>query len=454
LAQSMSSVRQIVGSRFFLVVVVFSFIPTTYPTRRDFRTHSKYLVEALSNQAISIGDRVTAQRFSYYNPHTFTVYISSDGGQVYRVSPDKVDVVDNGTDGVLFMQSPTCPAFELAEAKDDTRYFEDQMVSQINFEDDILSSEERGLLFSLWYYSLFFESIMPTKPILAFIGEKGSGKSITARKVGRLLFGPTFNVTPLSSDVRDFDASVSNAYYLVIDNVDERCNWLCDRLAILATGGSIKKGELYTTNTMVEIPTKCYLAITSRTPDFRRDDVADRLLIMKVKRYMTFKAENSILKEVDTNRDAILSETIWRLQAITRALRAADGKVEDGVFRMVDFADFAIKTSRCFGKEDQIRRVFDKLSREQSFFALENDPVFYLLSDWVAQNQGREISNASLCDELSALASKQHTDFPYTGKGRAFAQRMALLRPALSEHFAITERSVGGHNMVYCYRLR
>ena len=48
---------------------------------------------------------------------------------------------------------------------------------------------------------------MRTKPILAFIGSKGSGKSITNRKVGLILFGDAFDVMPLTDDSKDCDSS-------------------------------------------------------------------------------------------------------------------------------------------------------------------------------------------------------------------------------------------------------
>jgi hypothetical protein len=298
---------------------------------------------------------------------------------------------------------------------------------------------------------LFFESLMRTKPILAFIGPKGSGKSITNRKVGMLMFAEHFDVMPLTNDQKDFDAAITNSAFVAIDNADTKRDWLEDRLATVATGGSIKKRDYYTTNTLVEIPAHCFLAITSRTPHFRRDDVADRLLIMKVERYETFRAEKALLDEVLQNRDRIMSEVVRHLQRVVQALQAEQEADDSGIFRMADFAAFAMKVARHAGIETQMKAIFEKLTSEQSAFALEGDPIFELLRTWASQNQGREVTNKDLCTELTEVAEKTKVEFPYKGKVRAFAQRMSQLRSNLKEFFIITERPAGGHKTLFSF---
>ncbi len=309
-------------------------------------------------------------------------------------------------------------------------------------------------MFMLWFLSLFFESLMRTKPILAFIGPKGSGKSITNRKVGMLLFGQAFDVMPLTEDSKDFDAAVTNSALVAIDNADTKCDWLNDRLAIVATGGSLKKREYYTTNKLVEIPTHCFLAITSRTPQFRRDDVVDRLLIMKVQRFDAFKSEKSLLTELLQNRQQIMSEVVYHLQEVVRALQAGQGVDDSGAFRMADFADFAMKVARYAGVEDQVKVIFTKLTHEQSAFTLEGNSIFDLLSAWAPQNVGREVTNADLCKELAELAKKEGTIFAYEGKTRAFAQVMSHLRSNLEEFFIVTERSAGARKTFFTFTSR
>jgi hypothetical protein len=202
---------------------------------------------------------------------------------------------------------------------------------------------------------------------------------------------------------------------------------------------------------MVEIPTHCFLAITSRTPQFRRDDVADRLLIMKVQRFDAFKSEKSLLTELLQNRQQIMSEVVYHLQEVVRALRAGQGIDDSGAFRMVDFADFAMKVARYAGVEEQVKVIFTKLTHEQSAFTLESNSIFELLSAWAPQNVGREVTNADLCKQLAELAKKEGTIFSYEGKTRAFAQVMSHVRSNLEEFFIITERPGGGRKTFFTF---
>jgi hypothetical protein len=405
----------------------------------------EYLLHALHVDAFKHGTETDIYRLAYYNATTFTLYLFNQRNQIYRISPETIDLVDNGTDGVLFLSSSNAQPFELTEDDEASSWLDRALVSTINFAADRLTRDEQRLIFMFWFYSLFFESLMRTKPILAFIGPKGSGKSITNRKVGMLMFGEKFNVMPLTYDQKDFDAAITNSAFVAIDNADTKRDWLEDRLATVATGGSIKKRAYFTTNKLVEIPAHCFLAITSRTPHFRRDDVADRLLIMKVERYETFRAEKALLDEVLQNRNHIMSEVVRHLQGFVQALRAEQDADDSGIFRMADFAAFAMKVGRHAGVETQLKAIFEKLTSEQSAFTLDGDPIFELLRTWASQNPGREVTNKDLCAELAELAEKTKAPFSYKGNHRGFAQRMFQLRSNLEEFFLITVRSVAPH---------
>ncbi len=433
--------------------IEFQLLLNRYGLNRTERIYN-YVLEQLRVEAFEKGIKTEVYKLAFYNSETFTLYLYNFKNQIYRISSDYIELLDNGTDGVLFLSDSKYKPFEITEGNNTDSLLAKVIIDKINFAYDLLSPDEKRFIFTLWLLSIFFESIMPTKPIVAFIGEKGSGKTITLRKVGMLLFGPDFNVTPLPVEEKDFDAAVTNSYYVAIDNADKKCKWLDDKLATMATGGTIKRRDLYTTNNLVEYKTKCFLGITSRTPYFRRDDVAERLLIMKVEKLKSKNAENKLLNEVNKNRDEIMTEIVNYLQEIVRALKKENETDYSGNFRMADFADFALKVA-CYGcVEIHVRNVLDKLSNEQSYFALEDNPTFDLLYEWAPNNPGKEVTNAELCKELADLADKKRIDFPYKGKTQSFAQHMRNLRANLSEIFDITERTVGARKNLYKYTLK
>lgn len=115
-------------------------------------------------------------------------------------------------------------------------------------------------------------------------GEKGSAKTAAAKRVGTMLFGRNFDVASMTDDVKDFDAAIAATALLVADNTDTERKWLADKLATVATGGRVKKRFLYNTNTMTSIWSIAWVILTSRTPHFRRDDMARRLLLLRTRR--------------------------------------------------------------------------------------------------------------------------------------------------------------------------
>lgn len=410
-----------------------------------------YLFEALLAGCYRNGIETRVYKLAYYNKETFTVYLSNFKNQIYRVSPIGIDLVDNGTDGVLFLTEQGAIPFEISEYKDTECLLNKIIISTINFENDKLTCSERRLMFTFWFFSLFFESIMPTKPILAILGPKGSGKSMTLRKVGLLLYGEGFNVMPLTPDVKDFDAAITNNYFVAIDNADTKVRWLDDKLATVSTGGTLKVRHYYSNNNLLELRVRCFLAITSRKPQFGRDDVADRLLMMKVKRFSKFSNETKFLEEVIKNRGQLINEVLHNLQEITKALKKYNDHKLSGNFRMADFADFATKISRYAGVEKTVRNIFRKLQDEQIAFSLESDPIFELLLEWAEKHPKQEVTNKVLCRELSALAENHGLNFPYKGKERSFSQAMSQLRPQLKIFFKISKRKAGARKEYFTF---
>ena len=433
----------------------------------------RYVIDYLQAEAFQNGTLTEIHRFAFFNKENFTLYLFNHCNQIYRISADAIELKDNGVDQVLFLSDQAAEPFEIALSFSDDpqeknvapQLLNDELIDKINFNEDMLAIEERRLLFRYYFLSLFFESLLPTKIIVCFVGEKGSGKSVTLRKLGMLLFGSKFDVKSLPNNEDDFDTIAVNSYLFFIDNADTKCSWLNDRLARIATGAVISKRELYTTAKMYSKAAKCFLGITSRTPHFRRDDVADRLLLMPVKRFDRMIPESILLSSIRENRNAMMKETVILLQKAVRALKKWKDTQETGNIRMADFYAFAIKIAREEGKEEKLENIFAKMSKEQSLFTLDYDVIFELLSDWVnlkcddgfgtmIPNSEREITSNVLNNELAILAEKKEIGYPYKDKSRAFAQRLSNVLANLREFFIVTVREGRGRIKLYSFAWR
>ena len=127
---------------------------------------------------------------------------------IFRITSAEIKHIDNGADGVLFLTSSTCSPYSYVEPANGSAEF-DLVPESTSVVGRYATRDECRLLIRLWFYALFFLELFPTKPILAFIGPKGSGKTSLFRRGGQILFGPDFNVVTLTDDEKDFDAAVT-----------------------------------------------------------------------------------------------------------------------------------------------------------------------------------------------------------------------------------------------------
>ena len=402
----------------------------------------KPLREQLRMHALKHGELTAVYLFAHWSRATATLYVFDLDRTVFKITKHGVQEVANGTDGVLFLRNQKWQRFNYL--KDETieeDLFEEVVVGSINFSKSTFDRAEVLLLLRIWFYGLFFPELFPTRPILAVIGEKGSGKSSILRRIGKALFGAEFNVSQLSEDPKDFDAIVTHDAFVALDNVDTCSKWLEDRLAVSATGGKVTKRELHTTNRLVSFPIRAFIGITSRTPHFRREDVADRLLPIHVDRYEAFRPEADLLDTLLANRDRFMTAMLGELQEVVEIITDAKASTTGEKLRMADFVDFALKICQGKGWAAGMRRILDKISSEQATFALEADPLVELLEDWMelneGENVGRLLTTKQLGKELAALAQSRGQKYDYLGHTQGLGQRLTNLMSTLRERFDV-----------------
>jgi len=415
-----------------------------------------FVVESLRVKILQSGAETAIHRLSFYNQETCTVYISNFRNQIIRVGPDKIETVDNGTDNIIFLMDLTYEPIEFEPTTVNPAHslIDEHILSKMNIAQGSVSKGAIKVLCLLWIIAIFFPQKMFTRAIIAFIGPKGSGKTITLRKIGRLIFGRKFNVTPLSADVKDFDAALTNSPLVAIDNADSRLDYLPDRLAMAATGGSHKRRELYTTNELVEFEINCFVGISSRTPEFTRDDVTDRLLPIPVERFVNYIPENKLLAEIDKNRKAMLVELIFFVQSAVQAMKAQANADDTGSFRIADFGDFALKICREAGCESEIKAAFTDLVKAQSKMALDGSSLAGLLHVFAMKNPGKEVTSADLCVALTKIAVEQNIRFEFANNDRSLAQKLPHLKSNLEQIFTVTETNYAGRVKKWSFKIK
>lgn len=371
----------------------------------------KYVLNELYVHCVNNAENVEIHRFAYYNPTTFTLYLYNGIREILKITADNIETIENGDEGVMFMELKNYQPFKLVETNKKIDYVEKHLTDRLNIDKEasILDLSTQRKIARIWIYSLFFESIMKTKPIFTAIGTKGSGKTTFLRRVGQILFGERFDVTAIANDCKDLETIITNNYYVVIDNLDNPPKALNDALARIATGQIIKKRKLFTTNHELEFEVKCFVALTSRTPQFTRDDVADRLICIYLERYELFTDENNLCREILAKRDEIMSHMIYKIQNYIKKLYEAKDISFSVDFRMADFAVFALKTAENKKEEEELKKIFSTMIKIQNEFTLKDDVLYIVLKDFVKDplNKNMRFTPAELYQKFKLKADEK-----------------------------------------------
>ncbi len=407
-----------------------------------------FVLSELERQAYEHGQPTQVYQYCHYNQSTNRLYLFNRDTEVYRVSIDTIDIVSNGTDGILFEALPGYQPFTRQDVDSNTDLLVELYTSRVYLDEGALTTEEYRLLLGIWVYHLFFDGLHATHPICAFIGPKGSSKTSSVRRLGILLFGASFQVSPIPEKPDDFDAAVTNGFLVGFDNVDGQTQWLNDKLAIVATGGCIKRRELYSTNNLIEYPIRACVAITSRTPKFRRDDVAERLLPFPLKTLPQKVSEQHLLDEALAERNRFMSWMLLRLQEILCMLaKTADQATIHTDLRMADFATFMLRIAEADGVVEPMLDIIQRLANAQSQFTLEQDPLFELLNIIADQFPGKAFTTAQLHQELMQLAARNAISYKYKS-ANSLGQKIGHIKGNL-EQFLHVDIDYGTGNVKY-----
>jgi hypothetical protein len=254
----------------------------------------------------------------------------------------------------------------------------------------------------------------------------------------------------MTHEPRDFDAAVTAEAFVAIDNADANVKWLDDKLAVVATGGTLKRRAYYTTNNLVEFPITAFVGITSRTPHFRREDVADRLLLFHIARLDPYEAESTLLAKLLAVRDTLMTELVGELQRVLAALDETKEKSYRTTFRLADFAQFVLRVADADGKLAEAQTMFERLAEEQLAFTVQDDPVIELLEDWVVTHIGVEVTTGQLFGELRSMASNSLPPRSFDFKSAvSFGQYLQDHRATLKALFGAEDRTVGGRKRLW-----
>jgi hypothetical protein len=377
------------------------------------QTKINNIFEKCIRHALTKGEKTDVHYYSHWNEGS--IYIDNFDGSIFKITEKDILQFDNGTDGVLFLKSDNVP---LKDESNDVSL--DILFDGLSFDEESLMENEQKTLFIYWFLSMFF--LKDNKPILSIIGEKGTGKSDLLKNLLYLMYGNVNKILPVPDKEENFDNIITNNRFVVFDNADTGRTWLNDRLAICATGANIEMRELYTTNGTYNKKIDCFLALTSRTPKFTRDDVAERLLFIKLDKIKERKSDNYIVKRMIENRNSLM---FCVFELIKRIIPLMKNLINNPVSRMGDFECFCrtvdkstepiflklIEEQKEFS-EDTFTDIFREYFKEQTVFKSSFEKNAFELSREIEELSIKKgIKNLKLTSHSVAFKMKKDYDF-------------------------------------------
>ena len=405
----------------------------------------------------------------HYNMEENKLYVFNREKKYFELDGENIQKHRNGENGIYFQTGTVKGEIEyippeereevevhgeIQEFKGKGNIFERIMINRTNFEyKTALDKEQQRKQLNIHLHTIPFYNIMETKPIITFVGEKGSGKSVTLDMIGKFFIRPDFKVTNPPSE-KDFTVAVSNSLLLFLDNLDEPKDWMNDMIARISTGAEIRARKLYTDMEEVRRKPECFLGITSRTPEFNRDDVVDRMVLFHVKRFKGSKnLPNRLLYkslQEQEQYNVLWSQYLDNLNKILREIQSNSNVLTDSTsHRLSDWAVFSKTICNALDIEGR-KQLLKDINLEKSTFSLKDDPIKPILDKHLGEtiDRGKWFSAGTLYKVLTEIEEDIGVESP-NGLGK----RLGNIEAELNELYGFKRKYDRG-DKVYRYRFK
>lgn len=304
------------------------------------------------------------------------VYISSGDTEMCRVKDGKCEMVQNGTDGVVFLRGKTLAPWKLVEGDGKDPFATAKIFTGASFAD------VNGLMnVRLWTMNLL--ACHATKPPLLITGGAGSGKTRMAKGIKEILGMRQDGALDLSvQQIEDGDkgldafwATVNDGKLEVFDNFDTKVKWASDTLQTAATDGQTKRRTLYTTFGVSILRANAHIILTSNNPIFSTEGnggLADRLITIPLTLNRSVSQDAELSAEIAANRDEYLT---WIARTLAKALMDRAPVDKSINRRHPDYGEFSVRVGRAMGMEDEVVAALGAAEADKAILPLMNDAV-------------------------------------------------------------------------------
>ena len=220
-----------------------------------------------------------------------------------------------------------------------------------------------------------------------------------------------------------------------------------------STGLQAKKRKLYTDRDQIRFASDSFVAITSREPKFKRDDLVSRLLIFYTKEIEAPLSRNFLLKSLLENRNRIMTEVITNLNTVVKILKTLRDEEVPCIMRIADWESLGRKMCCRSFEKAWLARCISLMNTCKGDFALEDDYLFMVLN-YIIYEEQEEIRGATaqgLYTILLEVAKEMKIlDFAERYKSaRSISARFRNIKKDLAIRFKLEIGKQRGKQLIY-----
>ncbi len=304
------------------------------------------------------------------------VYISSGDTEMCRIRGGKCEMVQNGTDGVVFLRGKTLAPWRLVDGDGVDPFATARIFTGASFADAHGAMNVR-----LWVLNLF--AAHATKPPLLITGGAGSGKTRMAKGIKEILGirqdgALDLSVQQIEDGDKGLDAfwtTVNDGKLEVFDNFDTKVKWASDTLQNAATDGQTKRRTLYTTEGVSILKANASLILTSNNPIFSTEGnggLADRLITIPLTLNRSASVDKELSVEIAKNRDNYMT---WMARTVAKALMDSEPVDASVNRRHPDYGEFSVRIGRAMGCVADVIEAMGSAEADKALLPLQNDVI-------------------------------------------------------------------------------
>jgi hypothetical protein len=277
-------------------------------------------------------------------------------------------------------------------------------------------------------------------PILALIGQQGSGKSETSQMIISLVAPSHVPMLPMPSSERDFLIAAKNNHIFAIDNVSNISKNQSDWIFRLATNSGFTTRKLFTDSEESTMFLSRPLVLNGINDIVNRPDLIDRTLVINLPQINEeIRCTKQLLwKEFNDNKPRILGALCDGLSRAMRYLSLVELTKNP---RMMDFAQFATAAEVAFKWEyETFLTAYLENIEESGHNNLSLNPLALAIIKEMKLYRSVKYTASQLINVLKNLSKKDRYLKYIPTHPNKFSEELVRIAPLLQKEGIIVKR--------------